>query len=241
MTSGSGYEHLEAGPDPDEDFLLEWGRPARKKCFGVPLAPPDSWYRLSSRQRAIARCGIGTLATLLLTAVVAIVSLSIPRSSSPPLPHTKPVTPEFPGPQSPPQAAQTFSPASDQSQHASSSQGHSPPRSPLLPPPQPPSIHPPLVPPTETFGPSECKWSNYRLPSDVRPHQYDLRFDVDIDTMMVVGSVAIHLENLGEEKRCIILHAAAEVKVNPSSIWASNPWGMSVEGVTPHLSWLSQE
>jgi hypothetical protein len=75
----------------------------------------------------------------------------------------------------------------------------------------------------------------------VRPHQYDLRFDVDIDTMMVVGSVAIHLENLGEEKWCIILHAAAEVQVNPSSIWASNPWGFSVEGVTPHLSWLPLE
>jgi hypothetical protein len=64
-----------------------------------------------------------------------------------------------------------------------------------------------------------------------------VHFDVNLDTMAIAGSITMHVEVRSRESPCVVLHAAPEVNVNPSGIYATHPGprGFSIQG--PRAFW----
>ena len=205
--------------DTDDDYLLDWGVAPKRRICGIACEPPAAWYRLSSRQRAIARCGSAACAALVLVAVLIAAASAAAGNSSAPLAAapTPPVTasrdevaqsrPPLPPPPPPPPRPPRPTPETPTPQ-------------PTPPPAQPPRL--PALPAPAPQGPqalalSECAWDTYRLPSDISPQQYDLHFDVDLAAMTVAGTATIHLDNRAE-RACVVLHAAENVQLDPDSV-----------------------
>ena len=57
------------------------------------------------------------------------------------------------------------------------------------------------------YANEECIWSNYRLPRNHRPTQYDLDISVQLEPPFLVTGVVQVAVNVGRPSRCMVLHA----------------------------------
>lgn len=187
--------------DGDEDVLLNWDGYAQSKSQCFPSLP-GWWYRLSTRQRAIAR---GFLCVCIGLALLALItswltggsnSSSSPRRSATPTesqssvtpPHTEQAWPSnIPIPDTTAPPTDTTPTYGDYTEPQGA--GASEPTASL-----PPSAFP------------RCSWSHYRLPPAIKPFLYNISLQLDPALTQVNGSVRIALA-LDEPTPCIVLHA----------------------------------
>jgi hypothetical protein len=188
----------------DDDLLLDWDLYARNRRqkrflgFQVPeWNAPAWWYRLSSRQRKIARfsCSVCTAITL----IIIIISIST-KWGSPSATSEVSRDDANGGIQQPPAQGNQSSTEQDITQ---------PELSPLTGSDAANSSS--LIPTAASVD--SCDWNSNRLPQHIIPKHYNLTLDFDDSLSQVNGSMLMHL-SADKESNCIVLHADPSISIS---------------------------